>query len=135
MGLVTAPITFGMINVVFNGPWILAGRTVTDVVVACIRITPGRKSDCNGGEVESKNGFEEHHSARGRSKKLRFTEGCREIELGQEGRNEILLYTLGTSEDLSGRRGRGCTRPATEKYRTFDGSYGTDECRYSISVD
>jgi hypothetical protein len=28
------------------------------------------KSECHGGEVESKNGFEEHHSARGRSKKL-----------------------------------------------------------------
>jgi hypothetical protein len=51
-------------------------------------------SECNGGEVESKNGFEEHHSARGRSRKLRFTEGCREGEPGQRrAKRDTALYS------------------------------------------
>jgi hypothetical protein len=50
--------------------------------------------ECHGGEVESKNGFEEHHSARGRSKKLRFTEGCREGEPGQRrAERDTALYS------------------------------------------
>ncbi|KAF8492816.1 hypothetical protein F5888DRAFT_1891634 [Russula emetica] len=59
------------------------------------------KSECHGGEVESKNGFEEHHSARGRSKKLIVGKA----NLIREGRNETLLYTLGTPADLSRKRG------------------------------
>jgi hypothetical protein len=59
-----------------------------------LRGIPQWKSECNGGEVESKNGFEEHHSARGRSKKLRFTEGCREGEPGQRrAERDTALYS------------------------------------------
>jgi hypothetical protein len=54
------------------------------------------QSDCHDGEVEGKNGFEERHSAFGRSKKLKFTDGVGNANLVREGRNETLLYTLGT---------------------------------------
>lgn len=67
-------------------------------------------SECDGGEVESKNGFEEHHSARGRSKKLRFTD-VGKANLVREGRNETLLYTAGTPADLSRKGGRSEVRP------------------------
>jgi hypothetical protein len=59
------------------------------------------KSECNGGEVESKNGFEEHHSALGRSKKLRFTEGCREVE-GEPGQRRAERDTALYSRDPRG---------------------------------
>jgi hypothetical protein len=52
-------------------------------------------SKCNGGEVECKKGFEEPHSVRGRSKKLRSTDsGVGKVNLPVVGEGQ--LYTLGT---------------------------------------
>ena len=73
-------------------------------------------SECNGGEEECKNDFEEHHGARGRSNKLRYTERCREGEPGQRrAERDTALYSR--DPGLSRKRGRGQTRSAMEKCR------------------
>ena len=55
-----------------------------------------RNSECNSGEVESKNGFEKHHSARVGSRSWDLLRGVGKVKLVRERRNETLLYTLGT---------------------------------------
>jgi hypothetical protein len=50
-------------------------------------------SESGSGEIESKDGFDEHHGARSRSKRLRCAEECGEAKLVREGRNDTLLYT------------------------------------------
>lgn len=99
--------------------WIFAGHTQNPV-------RPWN-SECNGDEVNHKNGFEEHHNARGRTKKLRFTEWCRVLKanLVRKERIETLLYTLGTPEYISRERWRGQRRSGTEKCRTFDRTIST----------
>ena len=64
-------------------------------------------SEGNGGEVESKNGFEERHSARGGSNKLGFTEWRREGGPGQRrAERDTALYSRpGIPTDLSRKRG------------------------------
>jgi hypothetical protein len=81
-------------------------------------------SKCNGRKVESKNGFEEHHGARGRSNKLRFTERCREGEPGQRrAERETALYS---------RDPGGLFQEARE--RSDEVSYGEMSSRCSIGL-
>ena len=85
-------------------------------------------SECNGGEVESKNGFEEHHNSRGRSRKMRFTEGCREGEPGQRRAEKgTTLYSKSPRipADLSRKRGSDQVGNGEVPYVRWDELYCT----------
>ena len=92
-----------MINLVLNDPrFVQLGHTT---VIVDIGNMNKWLSKCNCDEVESKNDFEERHSARDRSNKMGFAEGRREGEPGQRSVERVTaLFYRNSSGPFQGKR-------------------------------
>jgi hypothetical protein len=64
-------------------------------------------SESDGGEVESEDGFEEHHGARSRSKRSRWVEECRWMTLVREQQAEDAGERMETADAALYSRSRG----------------------------